>query len=146
MNMTDRIWDQNKNFTAGYLKTYNYWTVEVSYRQHTLGCFIIFLNRFAERISDVTKEEIEELPLVMKAVERAYENIPELQPQRFNYLQLGNAVNHLHIHGIPRYDKPREYLGREWNDPTYGKPPTWIFKNEEHETVAKIKELILPHL
>lgn len=144
--MISRIWDQNNNYTEGYLKSYKYWTVEISYRQHTLGCFIIFLNRFAERISDVTKEEIEELPMVMKEIENALTSISELQPQRFNYLQLGNAVNHLHIHGIPRYDKPREFLGREWIDPTYGKPPTWTYNNEEHEAVAKIKELILPHL
>jgi diadenosine tetraphosphate (Ap4A) HIT family hydrolase len=144
--MVNRIWDQDNAYTAGFLKSYTYWTVEVSYRQHTLGSFIIFLNRFAERMSDISKEESEELPIVMKAIENALETTPELQPERFNYLQLGNAITHLHIHGIPRYKEPRELLGRAWNDRTYGKPPTWTFTNEKHETITKIKDLILPHL
>lgn len=144
--MVKRIWDQNNLYTAGHIKTYTYWTLEVSYNQHTFGCFIIFLNRAAERISDLSKEEIEELPLIMKDIESALNKIPQLQPQRFNYLQLGNSLSHLHIHGIPRYDKPRNFLGREWTDPTYGKPPTWTFELQDHETVSRIKELILNNL
>ncbi len=144
--MQHRIWDPENKYPGGYLKSYNFWTTEISYRQHTLGSFIIFANRSVEKISDLTKDEIEELPHVMKAIEEAFASISNLQPDRFNYLQLGNAVHHLHIHGIPRYEKKRLFLDKKWIDMTYGNVPVWATANESQETVSKIRDLVLEKL
>jgi diadenosine tetraphosphate (Ap4A) HIT family hydrolase len=144
--MQQRIWDPDNAYPGGYLKSYRFWTAEISYRQHTLGSFIIFANRSVEKMSDLTAEEITELPLVMKDIEGALADIPVLRPDRFNYLQLGNAVHHLHIHGIPRYEKNRSFLNRDWIDSTYGNVPVWTTKNEDQETVRKIRDLVLEKL
>ena len=120
--------------------------MEVSYRQHTLGCYIIFAKREIERISQLTTEEIDELKDVMKNIENALMKIIEFKPDRFNYLQLGNFLHHLHFHGIPRYKSQRSFNGQEWIDSTWGQPPVWSETKVGDEIVIKLRELIKKHL
>ena len=102
-----RPWDKNNKYTGAFLKEYTHWILEVSYSQHTLGSFIIFAKRSIEKISELESNELLELKTVMCEVENVMGRIDKLKPDRFNYMQLGNALHHLHIHGIPRYKKPR---------------------------------------
>jgi diadenosine tetraphosphate (Ap4A) HIT family hydrolase len=62
------------------------------------------------------------------------------RPDRFNYLQMGNALHHLHVHGIPRYATPREYGGRIWTDETFGHPPRWSTVEVPYELVSTLRK------
>lgn len=136
-----RIWDPEDQFHEGLIKKYRYWTFEVSYRQHTLGSFLIILNRHAEKISDLTSRELISLGRVMKKAENIINKT--FKPDKYNYLQLGNGIGHLHFHGIPRYATKREFEGLKYIDKKFGLPPIWSYKNVSHELVAKIRDVLL---
>ena len=54
----DRFWDKNNNYAGGTLKEYAFWVLEVSYKQHTFGNFIVFCKRQGvEKISELLDEE-----------------------------------------------------------------------------------------
>ena len=65
--MNNRFYDKENRYGDAFLKEYKHWIWEVSYRQHTLGSFIIFSkNSKIEKISELNEEEIIELKEVMK--------------------------------------------------------------------------------
>lgn len=140
--MLNRIWDPEGKYEGALLKEFKHWAIEVSFRQHTLGCFIIFARRKVERISDLTTEEASELSHVMKEIETALSSSSTFDPDRFNYLQMGNTLHHLHFHGIPRYKKERSFDGKMWKDETYGHPPIWVKDEVSAELVIKLKDSI----
>jgi len=106
--LPERPWDPDNRYTEGFIKAFNCWCLEISYRQHTLGCYIVFARRQVERISELSSEELTELAFVNSEIETALTSNPIFRPDQFNYLQLGNQLHHLHLHGIPRYVSPRE--------------------------------------
>lgn len=136
---TNRFWDPKGNYIEGFVKEYKYWTLEVSYRQHTLGCFIIFCKRPVEKISELTDTEIIELKIVMKEFEEKLTSNVAFRPDRFNYLQLGNKFHNLHFHAIPRYKAVREFGGKTWIDSTYGHPVVWTKETIPIELVRELK-------
>lgn len=144
--MTNRIWDPEGKYKEAFVKSYSHWTLEVSFRQHTLGCFIIFANRHIEKISDLENEEIIELKRVMEELEITLSKIETFKPDRFNYLQLGNGLHHLHLHAIPRYANLRNYMNKVWVDTTYGHSPLWTRDESEKSLILGIKDEFLAHL
>jgi diadenosine tetraphosphate (Ap4A) HIT family hydrolase len=144
--MIDRFWDKNNEYTEGFLKEYKYWALEVNYRQHTLGCFVIFAKRRLEKISELSSEEILELREVMAEIEKALLKADGFKPDRFNYFQMGNKFHDLHFHGLPRYALPRNFAGKEWIDETYGSVPVWTKNDVEHELVVRIRDTIKARL
>lgn len=141
--MVLRIWDVEGKYKEGFVKEYKHWVLEVSFRQHTLGCFIIFAKRDIEEISELKNSELIELKKVMNDFETTLSDIEAFKPDRFNYLQMGNALHHLHIHAIPRYATPRHFDEKEWNDNTFGHPPVWSNVESNKKLVIKIKEKFL---
>ncbi len=137
--MNIRIWDKEGKYKEGFVKEYRHWVLEVSFRQHTLGCFIIFAKRNIQKISELKDTEAIELTYVMRDLEEALSNIEAFKPDRFNYLQMGNALHHLHFHAIPRYATQRHFNKKEWNDITFGSPPVWSKIEASEELVLKIK-------
>ncbi|MDQ5901188.1 MAG: adenylyltransferase [Patescibacteria group bacterium] len=144
--MPSRVWDPEEKYKEGFVKSYSHWTLEVSFRQHTLGCFIIFANRHTEKISELENEEIIELKDVMKELEYTLSKIDSFKPDRFNYLQMGNALHHLHFHAIPRYANTRNFMNKTWEDSTYGHPPQWTKEESEKDLILRIKDKFLAHL
>lgn len=126
------------------LKIYEHWVSSVSTRQHTLGSGIIKARRHGvERISELSEEEIQELTIVMSELEQALERHPSFQPDRFNYLQLGNGLHQLHFHVIPRYETSREFAGIVWEDPEFGHPPIFSDYKPEMDVILAIKQELL---
>lgn len=80
----NRFWDPKGKYKEGFLKEYKHWVLEISFLQHTLGCFIIFAKRNVERISELNNEELSELKTVMSEIEAAVTK--EFKADRFNYL------------------------------------------------------------
>jgi len=141
--MDIRTWDPEGKYLDAFVKEYKHWVLEVSFHQHTLGCFIIFAKRGIERISELKDEEAIELKHVMKEFETTLSNIEDIKPDRFNYLQMGNALHHLHFHAIPRYATVRNFMNKEWQDTTFGHPPVWSKIKVDKEWVLKIKNTFL---
>ncbi len=142
----NRPWDQKNEFVGGELFSSTHWAVEISYRQHTPGSFIVFAQSDVQKMSELTSEAMGELPAILHRIEQALAQHPLLHPDWFNYLQLGNAVRHLHIHGIPRYKEPRTFMGNTWVDTTYGMPPVWSTNNITEDQVRKISQEIRKYL
>ncbi len=57
---------------------------------------------------------------------RIYENVigKLFRPDRFNYTQLGNEWNQLHLHLIPRYASVRTWKTYTVEDKRWGQNPT----------------------
>jgi len=141
-----RIWDPEEKYKDGFLKEYKHWILEISFRQHTLGCFIIFSKKEVERISELTVEEFSEIRKVMHDMERALSSTKVFSPDRFNYLQLGNTLHHLHFHGIPRYETNRNFFGITWKDQTWGHPPEWSKKDVSRDLIIAIKSELAKYI
>lgn len=123
------------------MKEYEFWALEVSYSQHTFGNFIVFCKRKGvERLSELTDEELLELKRVLDEIQTALEKNPLFKPDRFNYWQMGNAVHHLHVHGIPRYASEREFLGKVWKDQDHTMPVCWTVEKQSDEIITAIRE------
>ena len=142
--MNGRFWDPDGRYSKGEIKEYEYWNLEVSYRQHTLGCFIIFCKRNVERVSSLTKEELNELKNVMKDIEIAVEKA--FGAARFNYFQMGNQLHNLHFHGIPRYSSDIDLLGKTWKDENFGHPPLWVKEEIGDNLVESIRSEVLKYI
>jgi len=138
-----RYWDEESAFIGGHLFSTAYWTVEVSFSQHTLGSFIIFSNRKCQSLTDLKPSEIKDLPIAIKKIEKILKDNISFRPNWFNYLQLGNKIKHLHIHGIPRYQSKRVLLGKVWKDVDFRSPPVWSKKVCKQSLVKKIRDQIL---
>lgn len=144
--MENRFWDPQGKYKDAFLKEFDHWILEVSFRQHTPGCFIIFSKRPIERIVDLKSEELFELRGVMDIVQNLLLSIPELKPDRFNYMQLGNELHNLHFHGIPRYNSPRDFIGLKWIDKNPKSLPEWSTEETNREIVMKVKKEFLKRL
>lgn len=142
-----RFWDTKNKYIGAELSNHVHWVVEVSYRQHTFGNFIVFCKReHVQKISELHDEELLELKHVLHNIESALLENPSFAPIRFNYWQMGNGLKHLHFHGIPRYESPREFLGRTWDDPDQSMPVIWKTTEESLETVSALREEMLKYL
>lgn len=138
-----RHWDPKGRYADSYIKCYEHWCLEVSYMQHTLGCFALFSRHKVERLSELSGAALAELADVNREIETALGSGQTFQPDRYNYLQLGNVLHHLHIHGVPRYVAPRFAFGREWKDNSFGAPPMWLSDDVEVELVVSIRDEII---
>ena len=134
-----RPWDPQRKYEGAVLKVYEHWCLEVSFLQHTPGSFVIFSRHSVERFSQLSAAALAELGKVTGEMEEALAHVLHLQPDRFNYLQMGNALHHLHVHGIPRYAGPRTYGAREWTDETYGHPPRWSSAEVSYDLVVALR-------
>ncbi|HHD92628.1 MAG TPA: hypothetical protein ENL06_03355 [Candidatus Portnoybacteria bacterium] len=139
----NRFWDKNNNYSGSTLKEYKFWALEVSYRQHTFGNFIVFCKRQGvEKISELNDEELLELKKVFQEIEFALLQNKIFKPIRFNYWQMGNKIHALHIHGIPRFDSEKVFLGKVWKDKDFKVPPVWTYKEQSKDTVMAIRDEI----
>ena len=124
------------------IKRYRLWSLLIHRNQHYLGRSILSLNRHIVDLFDTTKEEREELFSIMKDVREVFKKL--FSPDLFNYASLGNNVEHLHLHIIPRYKKKRVFQGFEFFDENWGRnyKPYDVDACPNKEIVDAIKEEI----
>lgn len=107
------------DFSEYKIKEYKYWEVFIGQNQSYLGRCVVWCKRDnALDLTDATKEEVEELFLVLRELKEAL--IKAFQPDRFNYSFLGNKTRHLHCHFIPRYAEPKIFEGITFEDKLSG--------------------------
>ncbi len=108
-----------KDFSKNLVKSFNFWDVLVHENQGFLGRCVVWCKREdALDLADATTEEREELFAILHDLREATKQI--FQPDWFNYAFLGNEMRHLHGHFIPRYAKPRTFMGVTFEDVDYG--------------------------
>ena len=137
----DRYWDVDGKYSHGVLKEYKHWILELSYRQHTLGSFILFAKREIENFHEITAEESEELKYAMKEMEAVLHRT--FKPDKFNYWQMGNGLSRLHFHGTPRYKEEREYAGKILKDESWGSIPKWSFTEVDSSLLKRMGDELL---
>lgn len=132
---------------------YQYWKVYLHEQQQYLGRVYVSAKReeasgFAgtymrHDFLAMNRSEREELfEIVMPKVKYALYEL--WRPDRFNYAELENEWEHLHIHIIPRYETPRMFDGITFTDTRWGKnyaPYDKAFKVPE-ETLMSIRDKI----
>jgi len=101
------------------IKDYRYWLINIHENQGNLGRCVVWCKREdALDMTDATPEEQAELFVVLKELKKACHDL--FQPDWLNYASLGNETRHLHGHFIPRYAKPKTFMGITFEDKLYG--------------------------
>jgi diadenosine tetraphosphate (Ap4A) HIT family hydrolase len=91
-----------------------HWRVIVNRNQTTLGKVFVVLNRHETDIVNLTDDEVLALWTAIRSVKDVL--VSRFQPDHFNYAFLMNQDPHVHLHVIPRYNSPRDFAGRTFED------------------------------
>lgn len=104
------------------IREYEYWRIELHGSQYYLGRCIVILKRHVLDLFEINQDEREELfriiPLLKDSIKKSFGS------DMLNYSSLGNEVQHLHLHVIPRYKKTVKFAGREFKDEQWGSNPS----------------------
>lgn len=101
------------------IKQYKYWGLYVHENQCYLGRCVIWCDREdAQHLTDMTKEESDELLIILKNLKNALEKNFSVDWPNFAFL--GNETRHLHGHFVPRYSSDREFGGYTFTDNQWG--------------------------
>jgi diadenosine tetraphosphate (Ap4A) HIT family hydrolase len=116
-----------------------YWILILNHSQRFLGACIWVLKRHIESISELSPEEWADLHPQLSRTRQAL--IEQFQPDHFNYAFLQNQDRHVHMHILPRYATPRDYLGIHFNDPDYPShytvpAPSRFLKSEQYQVIV----------
>jgi diadenosine tetraphosphate (Ap4A) HIT family hydrolase len=117
-----------------------YWVLILNHSQRFLGACMWVLKRHIESISELTAEEWADLHPQLSRTRQAI--IEQFQADHFNYAFLQNQDRHVHMHILPRYAQPRDYLGIRFDDPDYPShytvpAPSRFLKPEEYVVIVK---------
>lgn len=111
-----------EDFSKNLIKKYKYWEIYINANQSYLGRCIVWCKRSnALDLADATPEEQKELFLVLHELREASKKV--FQADWFNYSFLGNVTRHLYGHFLPRYEKPKTFMGITFSDELYGHHP-----------------------
>jgi diadenosine tetraphosphate (Ap4A) HIT family hydrolase len=114
------------------------WSWSVRPGQSTLGAGILSLNRHAEKFSEVTAQEMQDLAAMVGTLEGAIKSA--FDHAIMNYLMLMMVDHHVHYHVIPRYDSTRTFAGRDWVD--NGWPALPLIADSQHTDDPGLLHLI----
>lgn len=122
------------------LKEYKYWNLYLAESQSIIGWSHVVLQRHIENFEELTDSELIELKKVVSELKAILKKA--FYPDLFNIIQAGNMVKHLHIHIVPRYKTSRQFEGRTFQDPDFGKLVTDRWKKEDKDFLAKLIDYI----
>lgn len=107
------------NYSSLLIKDYEYWSVYIAENQCYLGrCTIWCKRENATDMTEATEAEHLEFLLIIKMLKKAVEKA--FQADWLNYAFLGNEVQHLHCHFIPRYSSYRLFANMFFLDNRWG--------------------------
>lgn len=124
------------------IKDYKFWSVYLWEHPYHLGRCFIRLRRHAEDFFDINEDEKKELFEIAQNLRDAIKN--SFGAEMMNYASLGNIVQHVHLHVIPRYSKEINFEGATFKDERWGQNYTPYDKKFDvsEEVKAKIMEKI----
>jgi len=115
-----------------------HWSVLVRKGQVTLGTLVLAANRNFISYSELTHDELVELPQVVGRLESALTEA--FAYDKINYLTLMMADRHYHSHVVPRYESVRVFGGLTWEDTDWPGPPSIGVPPTDDETLASIRD------
>ncbi|PID70358.1 HIT family protein [bacterium DOLZORAL124_38_8] len=121
-----------------------YWKWSLHPTQHTLGAGILSLNRYCEKMSDISPEESQDLQNIIQVIEHTVSKV--FQNQKINYLMLMMVDPHLHYHVLPRYQQPQEFNGKQWEDKSWRDLPAPETEKYDFEMLHNIKAALQQNL
>ncbi len=113
-----------------------HWLVVVRGKQITLGACVFLLRRPVESLSEVTPDELSELPSLAAWFESQTKNL--WNAERFNYISAMMKDPYVHFHAIPRYSGERSFNGRTWTDEDWPKVAGFRDVDTSDEDLAAI--------
>lgn len=109
----------DEDFSKNLIKEYKHWSIYAHHNQGYLGRCVVWCKREdVLDLADATPQEQAELFLVLRDLREAAKKV--FLPDWFNYSFLGNETRHLHGHFIPRYAKPKTFMGIAFKDKLWG--------------------------
>jgi len=130
--------DENTN--GLWIKKFKYWNVHVCWFQHTLGTLGIILKRHSEKFLNLKEEEILELGKIIKLSQKALDDT--FKPDWYNIQQNGNWHHHLHFLILPRYQEPRKFEKKKYEDKAFGQPIMYTREKEIETIRIKLTEIL----
>lgn len=125
------------------IKQFKYWSWVLNPDQDPfIGRSIVYINRHAEKLLDTKAGERDEFFKIIKKIESILDGL--FKVDKYNYAQLGNNIEHLHFHVVPRYKKPVKFANRTFVDKYWGDSYDLndSSKHTEKELNSKIAKLI----
>ena len=116
------------------------WIFSLRPAQCTLGAGVLSLKRPCFAASDLTPEELGNLSLAFKKIEKLLKI--HFNYEKINYLMLMMVDAQLHLHVIPRYEKNIEMFGVLWKDEGWKGAPILCDQNPDKEIQHKIVKLL----
>ena len=113
-----------------------HWSVLVRKGQVTLGTLVLAANRNFISASELTRDELLELPQVVGRLESALAEA--FAYDKINYLTLMMSDRHYHSHVVPRYEGVRDFGGKTWEDADWPGPPSVGVPPADDDTLAAI--------
>lgn len=139
----------NDEFEHASIKKYNYWDLQLFINdQYYIGRSVAILkSRHINNMLDLNiKERIELFDFVLKDINKALNSV--FVPDLYNYTDEGNDCEHLHIHIIPRYNKPVKFDGEAYIDEYWGQTYSQNYskiklsKEKQNKLISLIKNNI----
>lgn len=135
-------------FRFASIKEYKHWSLQIFVDdQHYIGRSVAVLKRHIVDITQLSVNERKELfESVLPNIKTALEE--EFNPDLINYSRIGNDCEHMHLHIIPRYKKPRYFNGIEFVDGnwdgtySYGYSPVKL----SNDAVMELKNILSEHI
>lgn len=122
------------------IKTFKHWSIVYKEMPSTLGQVVFVLNKETPTFSDVTSEQMAELPEVCKWYETKLKKL--YGAEKFNYCAIMMKEHFVHFNVYPRYSQPVEVCGVKFTDE--GWPKKVI--DTKIEIDSKIQEKIISNL
>lgn len=128
------------------LRHTQHWIWLLHENQSFLGRTVLRLKRPTEgSLVDLTTAEWASLRTELALFEHWLRGV--FAPDRFNYAQLGNVYQQLHIHAVPRYRESRSWTGTEFPDLRWGRnwaptPRSPIRMDRTYALAAELKSTL----
>lgn len=103
------------------LEEYEHWAVVLRPAQVTLGSLVLVCKEEATAFASLSRHAFEELQTVIRAIESTLG--ARFTYDRINYLMLMMVDPDVHLHVIPRYQNPVEFMSFTFTDATWPGPP-----------------------
>ncbi len=116
----------------------DYWTWSVRPVHCTIGAGVLSLNRYEEKLSNITKEESCDLINIIKIIEDTVKKA--FNYDIMNYLMLMMVDPHVHYHVVPRYSEQITFSDLTWIDKGWPKLPVLTAEQYEDNILLKVKE------
>ncbi len=112
---------QKFGYPASLIKEHDHWCVLLRPQQVTLASLILAAKSDATAFSDLPPAAFTELSVVISEIECSLQRFNAYN--KINYLMLMMLDPHVHMHVIPRYDRPQRFDGIEFPDTGWPGPP-----------------------